>query len=90
MATSYSLQGAESVHLYIMCHLITDPLTAFENKAYTELNYNVSQVKREFDSNLFVLLILFLPSLFKLALIMYIKSQRCHVKTMYLQTVSFL
>lgn len=34
-----------SVCLYIMCHLITDLLTAFANNACIELNCNVSQVK---------------------------------------------
>lgn len=36
------LGACKCLDLYIMCHLITDLLTAFENKARVELNYNVS------------------------------------------------
>ncbi len=39
------LRVCKCLDLYLMCHLITDLLTAFENKACIELNYNVLQVK---------------------------------------------
>lgn len=42
---SWEWRECKGLDLYIMCHLIIDLLTAFENMACIALNYNVLQIK---------------------------------------------